>query len=288
MENLIIKSPAKINLFLKVVKKLPNGYHELDTAFQLIDVFDTIEFQNSSNKISVFCSDTSIDEEENIIFKAASILKKVSDRNVGVDIKITKNIPIGAGLGGGSSNAASTICALNKMWDLRLSLNEMMLIGLDLGADVPLFIKGENAYAGGVGEKLVEKKPIDEKLIIISPDILNSTEEMFNLYDIQEGPTELFSQQNSFWKVFVEKNEEIKEFYEQYAKKFEICLSGTGSSMFIKYNNNSEKQKILKTICVVKQGVCYENSRPVKSPLISYSGIITNFKLQLLYFGIYI
>jgi 4-diphosphocytidyl-2-C-methyl-D-erythritol kinase len=151
-------------------------------------------------------------------------------------------------LGGGSSNAASTICALNKMWDLRLSLNEMMLIGLDLGADVPLFIKGENAYAGGVGEKLVEKKPIDEKLIIISPDILNSTEEMFNLYDIQEGPTELFSQQNSFWKVFVEKNEEIKEFYEQYAKKFEICLSGTGSSMFIKYNNNSEKQKILKII----------------------------------------
>ena len=117
----------------------------------------------------------SIDEEENIIFKAASILKKVSDRNVGVDIKITKNIPIGAGLGGGSSNAASTICALNKMWDLRLSLNEMMLIGLDLGADVPLFIKGENAYAGGVGEKLVEKKPIDEKLIIISPDIFNST-----------------------------------------------------------------------------------------------------------------
>ena len=211
MENLIIKSPAKINLFLKVVKKLPNGYHELDTAFQLIDVFDTIEFQNSSNKISVFCSDTSIDEEENIIFKAASILKKVSDRNVGVDIKITKNIPIGAGLGGGSSNAASTICALNKMWDLRLSLNEMMLIGLDLGADVPLFIKGENAYAGGVGEKLVEKKPIDEKLIIISPDILNSTEEMFNLYDIQEGPTELFSQQNSVNSLKEENDKLLKE-----------------------------------------------------------------------------
>ena len=128
MKNLIIKSPAKINLFLKVVKKLPNGYHELDTAFQLIDVFDTIEFQNTSNKINVSCTDDSIDAEENIIFKAASTLKKVADKNVGIDIKITKNIPIGAGLGGGSSNAASTICALNKMWDLRLSLNEMMLI----------------------------------------------------------------------------------------------------------------------------------------------------------------
>ena len=248
MKNLIIKSPAKINLFLKVVKKLPNGYHELDTAFQLIDVFDIIEFQNISNKINVSCTDISIDAEENIIFKAASTLKKVADKNVGIDIKITKNIPIGAGLGGGSSNAASTICALNKMWDLRLSLNEMMLIGLDLGADVPLFIKGKNAYAGGVGERLVEKKPIDEKLIIISPDIFNSTKEMFNLYDTQEEPSELFSQQNSFWKVFIERNEEIKRFYEQYAKKFEICLSGTGSSMFIKYNNNSEKQKILKII----------------------------------------
>ena len=94
MENLIIKSPAKINLFLKVVKKLPNGYHELNTAFQLIDVFDTIEFQNTSNKIYVSCTDDSIDAEENIIFKAASTLKKVADKNVGIDIKITKNIPI--------------------------------------------------------------------------------------------------------------------------------------------------------------------------------------------------
>ena len=248
MENLIIKSPAKINLFLKVVKKLPNGYHELDTAFQLIDVFDTIEFQNSSNKISVFCSDTSIDEEENIIFKAASILKKVSDRNVGVDIKITKNIPIGAGLGGGSSNAASTICALNKMWDLRLSLNEMMLIGLDLGADVPLFIKGENAFGGGVGEQLLPKKSIDNKLIIISPNIFNSTREMFELFDLQEEPDNLLSQQNSFWKVFIEKSREIKEFYEKNSENFEICLSGTGSSMFIKYDNHLEREKILKII----------------------------------------
>ena len=151
MENLIIKSPAKINLFLKVIKKLSNGYHELETAFQLIDVFDTIEFQNTSNKINVSCSDVNIDEEENIVFKSATLLKKVTNRNVGANIKIIKNIPTGAGLGGGSSNAASTICALNKMWGLGLSKNEMMLIGLDLGADVPLFIKGENAFGGGVG-----------------------------------------------------------------------------------------------------------------------------------------
>ena len=146
MENLIIKSPAKINLFLKVIKKLSNGYHELETAFQLIDVFDTIEFQNTSNKINVSCSDVNIDEEENIVFKSATLLKKVTDRNVGANIKIIKNIPTGAGLGGGSSNAASTICALNKMWGLGLSKSEMMLIGLDLGADVPLFIKGEYSF----------------------------------------------------------------------------------------------------------------------------------------------
>ena len=96
MENLIIKSPAKINLFLKVIKKLSNGYHELETAFQLIDVFDTIEYQNTSNKINVSCSDVSIDEEENIVFKAATLLKKVTDRNVGANIKIIKNIPTGA------------------------------------------------------------------------------------------------------------------------------------------------------------------------------------------------
>jgi len=248
MENLIIKSPAKINLFLKVIKKLSNGYHELETAFQLIDVFDTIEFQNTSNKINVSCSDVSIDEEENIVFKAATLLKKVTDRNVGANIKIIKNIPTGAGLGGGSSNAASTICALNKMWGLGLSKNEMMLIGLDLGADVPLFIKGENAFGGGVGEQLLPKKSIDNKLIIISPNIFNSTREMFALFDSQEEPDNLLSQQNSFWKVFIEKSREIKEFYEKNSENFEICLSGTGSSMFIKYDNYLERKKILKII----------------------------------------
>ena len=248
MENLIIKSPAKINLFLKVIKKLSNGYHELETAFQLIDVFDTIEFQNTSNKINVSCSDVSIDEEENIVFKAATLLKKVTDRNVGANIKIIKNIPTGAGLGGGSSNAASTICALNKMWSLGLSKNEMMLIGLDLGADVPLFIKGENAFGGGVGEQLLPKKSIDNKLIIISPNIFNSTREMFELFDSQEEPDNLLSQQNSFWKVFIEKSREIKEFYEKNSDNFEICLSGTGSSMFIKYDNHLEREKILKII----------------------------------------
>ena len=247
MENLIIKSPAKINLFLKVIKKLANGYHELETAFQLIDLYDTIEFQKTSHKINVSCTDTRIDAEENIVFKAAALLKEVTDSNIGANIKIIKNIPIGSGLGGGSSNAASTICVLNKMWGLGLTNDEMMSVGLELGADVPLFIKGENAYGGGVGEQLIAKKSIDTKLIIIYPNIFNSTKEMFDLYDLQKESDKL-SQQNSFWKAFIDKSEEIKGFCEEYSQKFEICLSGTGSSMFIKYNNDFEKEKILKII----------------------------------------
>ena len=251
MEKLIIQSPAKLNLYLKVTKKLSNGYHELDTSFQLIDIFDTLEFVNSdSTNINVSCSERNINQEDNIIFKAANKLKEITSKKVGINISLKKNIPIGGGLGGGSSNAATTICVLNKLWKLNLSSNELIKIGLKLGADVPLFIKGESSYAKGIGEKLTPKKLISGKFVVISPDIHSSTKEMFNLYDQQKNNkyiTNAFAQ-NDFWQVFIEKNNQVSKFYKKYSRNFDICLSGTGSSMFIKYNDELEKEKIIKII----------------------------------------
>ena len=209
MEKLIIQSPAKLNLYLKVTKKLSNGYHELDTSFQLIDIFDTLEFVNSdSTNINVSCSERNINQEDNIVFKAANKLKEITSKKVGINISLKKNIPIGGGLGGGSSNAATTICVLNKLWKLNLSSNELIKIGVKLGADVPLFIKGESSYAKGIGEKLTPKKSISGKFVVISPDIHSSTKEMFNLYDQQKNNkhiTNAFTQ-NDFWQVFIDKN----------------------------------------------------------------------------------
>lgn len=251
MEKLIIQSPAKLNLYLKVTKKLSNGYHELDTSFQLIDIFDTLEFVNSdSTNINVSCSERNINQEDNIIFKAANKLKEITSKKVGINISLKKNIPIGGGLGGGSSNAATTICVLNKLWKLNLSSNELIKIGVKLGADVPLFIKGENSYARGIGEKLTPKKSISGKFVVISPDIHSSTKEMFNLYDQQKNNKHIANTfaQNDFWQVFIEKNNQVSKFYKKYSRNFDICLSGTGSSMFVKYNDELEKEKIIKII----------------------------------------
>jgi len=250
MKDIAIKSPAKINLHLKILGKLSNGYHELDTSFQLIDLSDDLVFSDCSDHISVSCDGASIAQENNIIFKAAKAMQSIVNNERGISINVKKNIPIGAGLGGGSSNAATTILALNKIWNMNLDEKEMVDIGRTMGADVPFFIKGKNAFAGGIGDIFDPRDSISEKVVIIDPMIFNSSKEMFDEYDSWKiGNTDaLISEQNSFWNVFIEKNKSIKEFYQKNIKKHEICLSGSGSSMFIKYTSDSEMRKILKII----------------------------------------
>ena len=150
MNKIIIKSPAKINLYLKILNKFTDGYHEIDTAFQLIDLFDEIEFINSKNNISINSNSNNLNNNKNIISIVAKRLKK-TNKKLGVDIKLDKKIPIGAGLGGGSSNAASTIIALNKLWNLGMTKIEMHNFAKSIGADVPFFLFGKNAYAKGIG-----------------------------------------------------------------------------------------------------------------------------------------
>ena len=250
MKDIAIKSPAKINLHLKILGKLSNGYHELDTSFQLIDLSDDLVFSDCSDHISVSCDGASIAQENNIIYKAAKIMAGIVNNNCGININVKKNIPIGSGLGGGSSNAASTILALNKIWNMNLDEKEMVDIGRKMGADVPFFIKGTNAYASGIGDIFNPKDSISEKIIIIDPMIFNSSKEMFDEYDNwkKSGSDPLISEQNSFWNIFIDKNKSVREFYQKNIKKYEICLSGSGSSMFIRYTSDSEMKKILKII----------------------------------------
>ena len=250
MKDITIKSPAKINLHLKILRKLSNGYHELDTSFQLIDLCDDLVFSDCPDRISVSCDEASIAPENNIIFKAAKAMQDIVNSNHGINISVKKNIPIGAGLGGGSSNAATTILALNKIWNMNLDEKKMTDIGRTIGADVPFFIKGKNAYAKGIGDIFIPKDSISEKVVIIDPMIFNSSKEMFDQYDNWEAGSSnaLISEQNSFWNIFIEKNKSIEEFYQKNIKKHEICLSGSGSSMFIKYTSDIEMRKILKII----------------------------------------
>ena len=130
------KSPAKINLYLKILSKRKDGYHNIKTLFQYIDLYDVLIFKKSQKGISIK-SENIVFNQKNTVLQAANKMKQYLSNSYGVSIEIDKNIPIGSGLGGASSNAASTILALNKLWDLKLSKEKMLSIGKELGADVP-------------------------------------------------------------------------------------------------------------------------------------------------------
>ena len=242
--------PAKINLYLKVLDKRADGYHNIETSFQLIDLSDKMSFELSKDNISISSNERFLCGKNNTIYRSVLKIKKMFNIDNGVKININKKIPIGAGLGGGSSNAASTIVALNNLWNLNLDEKELIDIGKAIGADVPLFIYGKNSIGRGIGEKLKFADSIQDNLLIIQPDIHNSTKKMFEALDKSKKENNFFSNsiQNDFWNVFIKNNKDISYFYNKNSKDYKLNLTGTGSCMYIRYNNEEELNKILKKI----------------------------------------
>ena len=249
MNKIRIKSPAKINLFLRVLEQNNNGYHNIETSFQYVDLYDFMSFEVIDEGIKIKSNESFLENENNTIYQSAKLLLDKFDYKIGVDISIEKNIPIGAGLGGGSSNAASTISVLNKLWNLNLTKDELMETAIKIGADVPFFIHGENAYGEGIGERLKTTESIENKILLICPQIHNSSKRMFNLLDAQRKNNEKIKhhQLNDFWSVFLSENIKIKDFYES-NNNYEIRLSGSGSCMYLFYEKESDIKEILKKI----------------------------------------
>ena len=180
---LTLPSPAKLNLFLHITGRRSDGYHELQTAFQLLDFGDTVEIDTrSDNKIVLLQSLEGVPDEDNIVVRAAKLLQKQEsgkNRVLGADIKINKQIPMGGGLGGGSSNAASTLLGLNYLWKMGLSNDQLAEIGLNLGADVPVFIYGQNSFGEGIGERLQTLVLPKYWFTVIKPPVSVPTAEIF-------------------------------------------------------------------------------------------------------------
>lgn len=174
-------SPAKLNLFLHVCGKRDDGYHNLQTIFQFIDLQDDIAIKTTTDgNVHI---DSSFDEvalEDNLIYRAAKQLQDASDTTQGAHIKLNKRIPTGAGLGGGSSNAATTLVALNKLWQCKLSTQQLQNIGKKLGADVPIFIHGSSAWAEGIGEQLTTIEPPCYHYVLGIPDCHVATGKIFS------------------------------------------------------------------------------------------------------------
>jgi len=189
MEKIILESHGKINLSLDVLYKREDGYHELNTIMQEIELKDTIILREINKGIEIQCNNKELPlDETNLVFKAwEKIVDKVGE-NRGIHITLDKQIPIAAGLGGGSSNAAAVLKGLNELWDLKLSQEELMDIGVEIGADVPFCIMGGTAHARGIGEKLTKLKPFSGKMLLLAnPGIFVSTEKVYNNLDLNCG-----------------------------------------------------------------------------------------------------
>jgi 4-diphosphocytidyl-2-C-methyl-D-erythritol kinase len=177
-------SPAKVNLVLEVLGKREDGFHELRSLVQTVDLCDTLYFE-MSDKVSFECTEPALHTPDNLVLKAVKLVKEATDCNKGVKVRLEKHIPWGAGLGGGSSNAATTLLALNKLWGLGLSIPELTSLAAKLGSDVPFFIYGGLALVDGRGEKVTPLGSIQPGwLILLVPDFAREAEKTKRLFSL--------------------------------------------------------------------------------------------------------
>jgi 4-diphosphocytidyl-2-C-methyl-D-erythritol kinase len=243
-------APAKLNLFLHITGKRCDGYHNIQTIFQLLDYGDSIYIDsNQSSDISLYTEVEGIHDKDNLVIRAAKLLKEIAlksgraSSHVGASIEIRKRIPIGGGLGGGSSNAATTIVALNYLWKTKFSVKEMASLGVQLGADIPLFIHGNTSFSEGIGDSLV---PIDCRkkwYLVIFPGLKIETKTAFTDPDLYPNSTVLplvellrLPFRNDFESLIRKRFQEVDEVM-SIMSKYLPRLTGTGSCVFTEFDD---------------------------------------------------
>ncbi|MGB8483365.1 MAG: 4-(cytidine 5'-diphospho)-2-C-methyl-D-erythritol kinase [Acinetobacter bohemicus] len=249
-----VPSPAKLNLFLHITGRRDDGYHELQTIFQLIDLSDWLEFTQIDDLQISIDGLNSVDLEHNLIYKATQILKPYAQKITGLSIHVEKNIPMGAGLGGGSSDAATTLIVINQLWQCGLSIEQLAKLGVKLGADVPIFIYGRNAWAEGIGEQLTFIDLEQKKYIVLKPDCFISTQLLFSQKTLTRNTKTStfcayqltpFNFGNNFEPLARSLYPEVNEAM-QYLDQFGIAkLTGTGACVFTEVTSDMNIDEIL-------------------------------------------
>ncbi|WHP07693.1 MULTISPECIES: 4-(cytidine 5'-diphospho)-2-C-methyl-D-erythritol kinase [Acinetobacter] len=249
-----VPSPAKLNLFLHIVGRRDNGYHELQSIFQLIDLYDWISFEVIEEDQIQIEGLAEVKLEQNLIYRAAQYLRPHAKTPCGLKISVEKNIPMGAGLGGGSSNAATTLIVLNQLWQCGLNDEQLAAYGVQLGADVPIFIFGQNAWAEGVGEHLSFIDLAQKQFIVLKPDCFISTQLLFSQKTLTRDtkPTTFCAYQlepslfgNNFEPLARQLYPEVEEAM-QYLDQFgQAKLTGTGACVFTEVIQEMNVKQIL-------------------------------------------
>jgi len=233
-------APAKLNLFLHVVGRRPDGYHEIQTAYQLIDLADHLGFTpRADGEIRRVEGPAELAAAEDLCLRAARRLQVESGRKPGVDIRLNKRIPMQGGLGGGSSDAATTLIALNEIWGLRLPVATLAAIGLELGADVPLFVHGRSAWGEGVGERLTPLELPERHFAIVFPGVGIATADVFQAPELTRKTPKTTIRgflkaggRNDCEPVVAGRSPEVRQALAWLAERGEARLTGTGSCVF--------------------------------------------------------
>lgn len=249
-------APAKLNLFLHVTGRRADGYHLLQTAFQLIDRCDTLDFEVRDDGQIIRSNDIpGVPAETDLIVRAARLLQEKTGCPLGANLTLHKILPMGGGLGGGSSDAATTLMALNQLWRTGLSKTELMSLGLQLGADVPFFIFGENAFAEGVGEELQAIQTPERWFVVIEPGVQVPTPAIFSAKELTRDSkivriADFSSNAEMFWKndlqtvacaMFPEVDEAVR-WLSQFGN---AKMTGSGACVFCAFADESAADKVI-------------------------------------------
>ncbi|MFK8021049.1 MAG: 4-(cytidine 5'-diphospho)-2-C-methyl-D-erythritol kinase [Pseudomonadales bacterium] len=286
ISSITLRAPAKINLFLHITGRREDGYHNLQTAFQFLDVSDTLQF--SLNDASppaeniVLSGDTNdIALDDNLIYRAARALKAETGCTQGASINIKKRLPMGGGIGGGSSDAASTLLALNTLWQTGLSLEQLAQIGVQLGADVPVFVQGHAAFAEGVGEQLQPIEPAEPWYLLLKPDCSVSTGEIFSKQELTRNTSPIriaaflsgvACTRNDCQPVVEKYYPQVGEAMAWLSSHSKPYLTGTGACIFAAFETEQAAQSVQECMPGAWQGFVAQgrNRSPAHDDLATY------------------
>ena len=249
---LSLPAPAKLNLFLHITGRREDGYHLLQTVFQFVDFGDQLHFDvREDGKLERLSVLQGVPAEQDLVIRAAKALQEASGTSLGADIQVDKNLPMGGGLGGGSSDAATTLLALNELWNTHLSINELADIGVTLGADVPVFIRGHACWAEGVGEVITPIEIDEPWYVVLSPAVEVETAKLFShsgltrdcspckIRDLETGQLT-----NVFQPLVREMYSEVDEALNFLSQFTEAKLTGTGACVFGAFESEDKARSV--------------------------------------------
>ena len=246
-------APAKLNLFLHVVGRRADGYHLLQSVFRFLDYGDSLHFKLRQDGRVMRTSDLAgVPEEKDLVVRAARLLQQSTGCALGVEISVEKRLPMGGGLGGGSSDAATVLLALNRLWNLNLSRGELQRLGLQLGADVPVFIFGENAFAEGVGELLQPVRLPPAWYVVIVPPVAVATAEIFAAQELTRDTTSIkmcdlsiAQLRNDLQAVVCGRYPKVAECLHWLDRYGKASMTGSGACVFAEFSAQDEAYRVL-------------------------------------------